>query len=397
MITAIWILAFLLVAWAALAWLPEGLSGHMPLPYMIALIPFLWIPLLMVGVWAGAFRQWAACVLCLAWALASLNSFAQYNRTRLPAFLAGSPQRNGREGGKPYADANAGTGADTGTDCDNDADVGTNAEAANNAAGSASADNDRTSHAAAFHVMTLNCRYGRASAEAIVNAVRDRSIDVLALQECTDELMDALDAAGLAALMPYRQLGEPKDTDNGGFNALFTRLEPVGFQRQAVVIPAADVPAITLEIPAAEAPAAATAATAATATDMAASEEHRITFASAHPKSPMRGCAQWAAGIVGLSELARTSAQGDHDIAVVMGDLNSQLEHATFRRLLAAGFTDASLSEGKGRNTTFPRWLPWPRIELDHILTTAGAQPSEVASFPVEGTDHLALTATLTV
>ena len=388
MITAIWILAFLLVIWTALAWLPEGLSGHMPLPYMIALIPFLWIPLLLMGIWAGALQQWAACVLCLVWMLASLNSFAQYNRTRLPTFVTGSSQRNTHPGSadKPLRETAATTEAEAAETAE---ETGTGS--------------DRHAKPTAFHVMTLNCRCGRADAKAIVNAVTERSIDVLALQECTNELMDALDAAGMAALMPYRQLGEPKDTDNGGFNALLTRIEPVGFQRQVVVIPAADVPAITLEIPADGATSVTDAATAAEATastvaeESTKTEERRITFASAHPKSPMRGCAEWAAGIMGLSELARTTAQDDHDIAVIMGDLNSQYEHTTFRRLLASGFTDASLSEGKGRHTTFPRWLPWPRIELDHILTTAGAQPSEVESFPVEDTDHLALVATLTV
>ena len=354
MITAIWIMAFLLVAWAALAWLPEGLSGHMPLPYMIALIPFLWIPLLIAGIWAGALRQWAACVLCLVWMLASLNGFAQYNRTRLPRGFAASLRRGDGRIDDAVPDA--------AKDPDGTADGSDPTE---------------------FHVMTLNCRYGRANAEAIATAVRNRSIDVLALQECTDDLMDSLDAAGLTSLMPYRQLGEPKDTDNGGFNALLTRLEPVGFQRQSVVIPAADVPAITLEVPSSE--------------PGSGAGECRVTFASAHPKSPMRGCGQWAAGIVGLSELARTAAQGDHDIVVVMGDLNSQYEHATFRRLLASGFADASLSEGRGRHTTYPRWMPWPRIELDHILTTSGARSGEVESFPVEGTDHLALTATVSL
>ena len=34
-----------------------------------------------------------------------------------------------------------------------------------------------------YHLMTLNCRYGKASADAIIAAVRERHIDVLALQE----------------------------------------------------------------------------------------------------------------------------------------------------------------------------------------------------------------------
>ena len=54
--------------------------------------------------------------------------------------------------------------------------------------------------------MTLNCRYGRANAAAIVSAVKEHDVAVLALQELTDDLVAALDEAGLSDLLPYRQL-----------------------------------------------------------------------------------------------------------------------------------------------------------------------------------------------
>ena len=73
-----------------------------------------------------------------------------------------------------------------------------------------------------------------------------------------------------------------------------------------------------------------------------------ITFVSAHPKSPMRGCKEWSAGIIGLGELATTQKQGD--ITVVLGDLNSGTDHPSFRKLLNAGFKDAALCEAKGRH-----------------------------------------------
>lgn len=46
--------------------------------------------------------------------------------------------------------------------------------------------------------MTLNCRYGRANAAAIVSAVKEHDVAVLALQELTDDLVAALDEAGLS-------------------------------------------------------------------------------------------------------------------------------------------------------------------------------------------------------
>ena len=120
-----------------------------------------------------------------------------------------------------------------------------------------------------------------------------------------------------------------------------------------------------------------------------------MTFVSAHPKSPMRGCADWSAGILGLRELARAKSVSNRNIVVVMGDLNSSTDHPSFRALLKSGFKDASLIQAAGPNLTFPSWLKWPRIELDHVLFTPGLKPSGVKSFEVEGTDHLALTATL--
>lgn len=96
-----------------------------------------------------------------------------------------------------------------------------------------------------------------------------------------------------------------------------------------------------------------------------------------------------------FGELATTQKQGD--ITVVLGDLNSGTDHPSFRKLLNAGFKDAALCEAKGRHATFPSWLPWPRIILDHVLFTKGLDASDVSSFCVEGSDHLALVATLTL
>ena len=80
----------------------------------------------------------------------------------------------------------------------------------------------------------------------------------------------------------------------------------------------------------------------------------------------------------------------------VTDDLITRLTEADINELLPYHqFKDASLIQAAGPNLTFPSWLKWPRIELDHVLFTPGLKPSGVKSFEVEGTDHLALTATL--
>ena len=50
MIIALWIALIICVVWIALGEMPAGWDGHLPLPYLIALIPLLWIPTLAIAV-----------------------------------------------------------------------------------------------------------------------------------------------------------------------------------------------------------------------------------------------------------------------------------------------------------------------------------------------------------
>lgn len=92
-------------------------------------------------------------------------------------------------------------------------------------------------HDGRFRVLTLNCRFGHANAAEIVRMVRDEDVAVLALQELTEDLVRQLDTAGLAELLPYRQLGDPQASDNGGFNGVWLRVEPAQSTPTGVAIP----------------------------------------------------------------------------------------------------------------------------------------------------------------
>ena len=343
--------------WVALSRLPAGAEGHMPLPYLIALIPFLWIPLTVIVVWAIATHDWG--LACVSGAVA----------------ITASSQRIdywGKAWNTKPNTAAAQTKRETARNASHTNNVSEPQQTTDVPAVPAG---ENIFLPSSFRVMTLNCRYGRADAADIVKHIRQRNIDVLALQEVTDELIGRLDAAQLADILPYRQFGDAKDSDNGGFNAIFSRVKPTAMSPSAVEIPAADVPFITMVL----------------------EDGRAVMVASAHPKSPMRGCRDWSKGILLLGKLAHGSFIGNRDIAVVMGDLNSSIEHPSFRALLKAGFRDASFTQAKGPNLTFPSWLKWPRIELDHVLFTPGLKPSGVEAFEVKDTDHLALTATLTL
>ena len=53
MSVALWIVLLVCVLWIALSEMPAGWDGHLPLPYLIALTPLLWIPTLAIAI-AGA-------------------------------------------------------------------------------------------------------------------------------------------------------------------------------------------------------------------------------------------------------------------------------------------------------------------------------------------------------
>lgn len=316
------LLAVLLIlgVWEALRFLPAGVEAHNVMPYGIALIRFLWIPAVLCALWAALIHQWwELCAALILGLLCVCTEFLSYR---------GGPS------GFPSRDP---------------------------------------SHDNRMNVMTLNCRFGRASAEAIVDAVATYHIDVLALQELTPGLVEELNDLGLRESLPHHSLGASHNDDNGGFNGVWMRVQPVAVTPTAIAIPAAEVPGITVALP----------------------NTRELTFVSAHTKSPMRGCREWSMGIITLSELAKTTPS--EGATVIMGDLNSNVAHPSFRALLAAGFSDASGADLRRPVSTYPSWLRWPRIELDHILATKGITFRNVRSLTIPGSDHLALMATVAI
>lgn len=351
MMIALWVILVLLLVWISLSELPAGWDGHAPLPYMIALTPFAWIGFAVLAVIGGCLQEWPFFACTIIGLIASLLRKTAYwmNNLKTP--------NTGELIAKKLAQRDAHNTSNSATTSPHDMSRG---------------------H---FNVFTLNCRFGRANAQEIVAAAKQHDIAVLALQELSEKLVGELHDAGLDELFPYHQLGDPSVDDNGGFNGLWLRVEPTSGTPTGVPIPAADVPSVMLPV----------------------TSTTNIVFASAHTKSPQRSCKDWSSGIIGLGALAKPSpantAQSEEreHIAVIMGDLNSSIAHPSFRKLLASGFHDATLTEAQGEHPTFPSWLAWPRIVLDHILFTDFMTASNVQTVKIEGSDHLALTATLTL
>ena len=226
-------------------------SAHATMPYMIALIRFLWIPYLVIAVWAGLVGSWWQCGVAVAGIVSILAMQVPY-WTNMPR------ERWHHQRGTSHETAS--------DDHRHDRAIRRRRADREPAAG-------ERRHLPSDDV---ELPLWQGERRRIIAAVRERHIDVLALQELSTDLIKRLERGGLHRILPYRQLGTPREkTDNGGFNGIWSRTKPKRGTHGIVSIPAADVPGIMLQ------------------TDDGTS----VTFASAHTKSPMRGCREWSDGI----------------------------------------------------------------------------------------------------
>lgn len=333
----------LLLAWQLLRWLPAGADRLKPLPYVIALLP--------IAPFCAALGQVASAVaavatrsqnefyksylfLCVAYALLfviSLKSYTPYWAVRLLRIKQEKSPELSLEKSRE------------------------------------------------IRVMTLNCRYGRANASQIIKLAKTHKIDTILLQEVSKKLVKNLEKLGIKRDFAHVQLGRANGHENGGFNAIYTRLSNVKSFGKSIKIDAANVPIVT------------------SVTCNSSAENLLITFASAHPKSPMRGCAAWSSGIMALAKIGENHNENNvkdvKKVKIIGGDLNSTPDHPSFRALLKSGFLDASMQIGK-RLKTWPTWQKWPNLALDHVLvksTGCNAIATEQRAIRVDGSDHFAL------
>ena len=217
-----------------------------------------------------------------------------------------------------------------------------------------------------LRVLSVNMHFGTGSPEALAALVRRTRPDVLSVQELTPELATALDAAGLAELLPERVIRpEPRGTGIG----LYARLPLApgsvpGVRRNPVAVATARPrggPAVEL--------------------------------IAVHVTPPLRG---WRvdAWHDDLRSLPGAAARGP--LRILAGDFNATLDHAELRRLLDAGYEDAAAEVGAGLRATWPngRRIP-PPVTIDHVLADRRCGVRAFSVHPIPGTDHRAVLAEL--
>lgn len=315
----VWIIVAILAIWQLLRWIPAGVDKYKPLPYIIGLLPFAYMPILVIALVSALLSMREAFFASIVVLLISFSSNIPYVFSGIKRIFT------------------------------------FNREAKSNAN---------------IRVMTLNCRYGHANAEQIIDIAKKYNVDTLLLQEVSETLVKKLFERDIDKLFTTHQIGEKSDNDNGGFNAIFTKYSAQKSLGKSIKFNAANIPLITTKI-----------------------DNITVNFASAHTKSPMRGCAAWSEGILSLSNICEIEKDENSKIlTVIAGDFNSIFDHPSFRKLLKSGLRDTAIELGM-RLRTWPAWLRWPNITLDHVLFKSNncfAKPQFHKSIVIDGTDHLA-------
>jgi endonuclease/exonuclease/phosphatase (EEP) superfamily protein YafD len=204
-----------------------------------------------------------------------------------------------------------------------------------------------------LRVMTANVLVGSVPADALLDAVRRHSPDVLTVQELTPELRAALDERGIKDLLPYQlhQLG----------TAVYARypLRPgVAFDGRWQHVGG------VLTLP----------------------DGSEVDVVGVHACAPSGG---WLAGC--WAESIRILPPAGKRQRVMAGDFNSTLDHAVLRDLIDTGYRDAASATGKGLSMTWPyngRLIP--KVAIDHVLASEEIAVRAFETLDLPRTDHRA-------
>ncbi|NIK57449.1 endonuclease/exonuclease/phosphatase family protein [Kribbella shirazensis] len=83
---------------------------------------------------------------------------------------------------------------------------------------------------------------------------------------------------------------------------------------------------------------------------------------------------------------------------VVAGDFNATVDHADFRHALGGYCRSVGPAVGGGLQGTWPADQPAVlRTQIDHVVVSRQLQPRRFTTYPIRGTDHRAVVATVAV
>jgi endonuclease/exonuclease/phosphatase (EEP) superfamily protein YafD len=223
-------------------------------------------------------------------------------------------------------------------------------------------------HGRQLTVMSLNVGSSE-DAAAVLEAVAANHVDILALPELNPVILERLEHAGIARLLPYRVIDVDWAHVGSGIFSAFPLTTPGRvpgsgfFQSRAV----AEVPGVPGGI--------------------------RLT--SVHVNSPRPGhVPRWRKDLAELLELQQGAPPDVPE--VLLGDFNASLDHSGLRKLLSTGLSDAASATGRGLWPTWPANSQAPPfVQIDHVLASREFAVLSFQTLPIPGSDHLAVVSEL--
>jgi endonuclease/exonuclease/phosphatase (EEP) superfamily protein YafD len=217
-----------------------------------------------------------------------------------------------------------------------------------------------------LRVLAANVAGNQAAGPGIVALARRLRVDVLAAAELTPQVVDAYDAAGIAAVLPYRSLHPLRAFYGTGLYGKVPLREapaPAGTRFGLSAAAASPRGAAPFEVLAVHVPA---------------------------PTSP-GDARDWR------HDMRTLPGSGDGGLRILAGDFNATLDHAELRRLLGRGYRDAAEQAGSGLRMTWPAdKSPLPAVlAIDHVLVDRRVRVASARTVAIPGSDHRGVLAEL--
>jgi endonuclease/exonuclease/phosphatase (EEP) superfamily protein YafD len=224
-----------------------------------------------------------------------------------------------------------------------------------------------------FTLMTSNLMMGRATPASLMKAIVHEDVDVLVVEELGYYQYLELQKRGISEALPHHSQQSVKWLQG---TVVFSRYPLSG---ETVLDLPLDGQRVTVSTPGAP-----------------------LTLLAVHSRRAHGGGSDgWVVDHSTILAAAR-AAKG---AVVIAGDFNASHDHAPIRRLEGAGYYDTADLVGAGWQPTWPSdrkvtllLIPIPPLfRIDHVLVDAKVRVSDSRTRMIEGTDHRAVVAELTV
>ena len=227
-------------------------------------------------------------------------------------------------------------------------------------------DDEAPARTADLKIMLSNVLATNESAERFMALVAEETPDVLVIQEATPVWMAQL--GSLHAAYPHR-IAEPREDPFG--IAVLSKLP-----MESAAVNASDpmgFPEIIARL---------------------VVDDRALNLISTHPMPPI-GNNNYSSRNLQLYGVAQLAANTPEPL-VVIGDLNTTMWAHHYRRLVdTAGLRNAR--QGFGVHPTWPLFMPFAMIPIDHCLVSDGSQVIAFESGPSIGSDHLPIIVSLAI